>query len=283
MNENVVVKTKNSKGLIICLIILCIIVISLIGYIVYDKLNDKNAVDKQEDTKVTEKEEQVKISEKELEEYLALVPMVLEDDGYESGSNNDAYSGEKSTMETIEKTTTIYPMVFDKTNKVEESVIRNSSDSDARGFGQDCTTEEEFKNKLNEIYNYPILVNEFSYPGGAVRKTSDNMYCKFFGRGSVGIDKVNKIIDYKVEDDKLVILEKAGFVVGEYREFEVYKTTKKGDPVYKYTVDENSDLSNASSTGKNYIKEKIDNFYTFKHTFKKDSNNKYYWYSTELN
>ncbi len=282
MNENVVVKTKNSKGLVALVIVLILLVIGMGSYIIYDKVFNVKESDKVVDKKETKKEEQIKISEEELEKYLATVPMVLEDDGNESGSNNDAYSGEKSTMETIDKTTTIYPMVFDKTNKVEDSVIRNSSDSEVRGFANKCTTEEELKNKLKETYDYSELVNEFPYPGGAVKKSSDNLYCTFYGRGAAGLEKVNKIIDYKTDNDELIVLEKAGFVTGEYYEFEVFKTTKKDESVYKYKVDENSELTNASSAGKNYIKENIQDFYTFKHTFKKGSNNNYYWYSTEI-
>lgn len=46
MNENVVVKTKNSKGLIALVIILFIMVVGLIGYTIYDKMDNKKIENK---------------------------------------------------------------------------------------------------------------------------------------------------------------------------------------------------------------------------------------------
>ena len=92
---------------------------------------------------------------------------------------------------------------------------------------------------------------------------------------------LSKLIDYKIEDNELIALEKVGFEM--MSEKGVLLTTDRSasaDKVVKViTVDDNGE---ETVNHKEYFNDNLDKFNTYKHIFKKASDGKYYWYSSEI-
>lgn len=277
------VKTKNSKGLIVCLIILLILVIGMGVFIFYDNFMNKEKTTKEEIVKESEnkktEDEIFILTQGELDEYLARVPMSLEE-GYDK--MNDAYSGVTVKIDDLD-TETLYGNVYKNTiitderpNDGEDGYSKQREETINEVIVQQCVKESDFKSNLKKMYNYEKEITEFSYPGGSVHKVG-NYYCNVMGAGSSSFEKVSKLENYYKENDLLIIEEKAGFVKLKDDNWEIeelYDNTKEGTLITSNGINQ--------CQGGCYIYNYGDKFHTFKHTFKKDSNNNYYWYSTEL-
>ena len=281
MNENVV-KQKNNKGLIILVIMLVITVIGLVSYIVYDKYeeaNDEKVVSEKKDE--VKEEESVKLSKSDLETYLSYVPMQL--DSYSKPYNDDAYSGNKETKDTINKNH-IYANVFKNSEKTDRREAASSSNPISNNPVMECVLQTEFDSNLEKMYSIKENVESFEYPAGTVYKT-ENLYCLYSGRGSLEYGKVNKNLEYKYENNNLVITEKAGFYTEELKNdnpvLMLFDTTNSEVSIDGVEV-VNTDYETAKVKIKSLFESKLDSYKTFKHTFKKSSFGNYYWYSTEV-
>lgn len=277
---------KINKGIIIVIVLLIIVILSLIGYIIYEKIeNDKtkqNLNNITTSSTITNKSN--KLSDKELEEYLSYVPI---SNFYE----NDAYSGKKIDANKIEKNI-LYENVI---NKCEN--IKNINESISTKY---CNEEEckhanhynvsEFYDKLKTMYNIngkTLDITDFDTTNYGVSKTN-NYLIAVQNSSDTRFTKVNKIKNYKITENELIIYEQAGLIIEEGGFIGIYKYHIINDEntfVKKYQLSNDEDeskLLDYYNSAKEYIEENINEFNTYKHTFKLNENNSYYWYSTEL-
>lgn len=277
---------KINKGIIIVIVLLIIVILSLIGYIIHEKIeNDKtkqNLNNITTSSTITNKTN--KLSDKELEEYLSYVPI---SNFYE----NDAYSGKKIDANKIEKNI-LYENVI---NKCEN--IKNINESISTKY---CNEEEckhanhynvsEFYDKLKTMYNIngkTLDITDFDTTNYGVSKTN-NYLIAVQNSSDTRFTKVNKIKNYKITENELIIYEQAGLIIEEGGFIGIYKYHIINDEnpfVKKYQLSNDEDeskLLDYYNSAKEYIEENINDFNTYKHTFKLNENNNYYWYSTEL-
>ncbi len=125
---------------------------------------------------------------------------------------------------------------------------------------------------------------EFNYSGARVilfNISNKGYYVSFFGTDSPTLKKYSVIEKYDTNKDDLVIYEKMAII------------EKIGDTVDLYKFHDKNSVKTLDYEGKDmsydeidkdvekYIKSNIDDFATFKHTFKKNDTG-YYWYQTEV-
>jgi hypothetical protein len=99
---------------------------------------------------------------------------------------------------------------------------------------------------------------------------------------------LSKLVNYDVKNNQLIVTEKAGFILHgaelgyansglpisidrSYSKDKVVKVIKYNEKAESYDV-----------AAQDYFDNNLDKFNTYKHTFKKASDGKYYWYSSEI-
>ena len=135
--------------------------------------------------------------------------------------------------------------------------------------------ESDLISEMKKMYNINTINSKsFKIPGGIVEH-NEKYYVAFMNLGSSPINKINKVLKYEFNNNNLIIYEKAGFIVDLQGEISILKTTNKND------ITKEDPYTNKDDAIK-YIEQNINDFNTYKHTFKLNENNNYYWYSTEL-
>ena len=126
--------------------------------------------------------------------------------------------------------------------------------------------------KMYDLNN--IVSKEFMQKTGQVVKTG-KYWAEFIGKGNINtLEKVSKMVSYKLDDNNnLIIIEKAAFSISD-------KVDADAGELYEYS--NKSDLIATGQDPKAMFDENEDKVATFKHTFKLDENNNFYYYSTQV-
>lgn len=261
---------KNNKGLVWLIVVLILLVVSMGGFIVYREFfTETGNVNTNESNKNTENKKE--FSEDDLFGYLRTVPLLVEPYIENPGNQNpnvyykkDAYSGGLNTVDMLDR-----EVLFANTFNLIAPVCDGGCDESVLVL--------EFEENLKKFYNIESNgVDKFYVDGGIVEK-KDGYYTPHYGQGSYPLRKAGKTLRYEATNSDLVIYEKAGFYYVDALDVYLLKTTgEKAENYKKLAADDDK------SVGEEYITNNIDEFYTFKHTFKLGENNTYYWYSTEL-
>lgn len=282
---------KKNTGLIVLVVILSILVIGLGGFIVYDKLlSEKDLQINDTQPNKDKNKNELKLSSEELEKYLSYVPIKEELDDYEDlyDYTNDAYSGNLETVTNLSEEL-LMAKAFTLSQK---STTKEKLEFPWCGDLITCEADEyvtidEFNNTIKEIYNIKYLERtDFTISGGGVNKVA-NYYVSYYGRGAFDLIKINKIVDYEIKNDDLIIYEQAGFINFDDNpnSFDLLKSTNSNSIIK--TFDESKYNTNLGydeiiNFVKLYMESNSKDFNIFKHTFKLNENNTYYWYSTEI-
>ena len=275
-------ENKNYKGLVWLVIILIILVVALMGFIVYREFysEDKPSVD---NTNTTAKvEEQKKLTEEEIKKYLSYVPF--------SHLHDDAYIGEKISISNIDKAAILFTIY----NSGNLDVILSFEDEDNsfRGtydekcVGEFCVKEKEFNDLLKKMYN--ITISDFKQK--YLKEENANVYEEYLynkngyyyeigGYGATKEKSDKNVVLYEIINNELVIKEQIGFISGEFEDATVWN----GNDLVK-TFEDDSCVENnkCREQAQEYVKNNINSFNTYKHTFKQHDDGTYYWYSTEV-
>lgn len=261
-----IISKKLKKFSIIFIIILVIVGISY--YFIQKNTKDSSA--KKEFTIV------------EINTLLSYVPMANET--YESTEIKDAYS--ISIANTANITTDIYLqqafLAASKSDSTEEVKAEFCGESTSC-LGDIYVKIDEFNKQLKKMYNISSSkVEKFNILGGTIYKT-EKYYVAYYSKGAYLINKVSKILSYKIENNNLIILEKAGFYSANGAIYNLYKEPN-GTLIktFDHSLEDITAYGSPDLEASNYIKENLDKFNTYKHTFKVNSNGDYYWYSTEV-
>lgn len=297
MNENVVVKTKNSKGIIILVILLLLAVIGLSGYIVYDKVLSKDS-DKKEVTKTEEKEEVKDITDTELVKELHST--LITKDNY----NGLYFSNKVSISDTNNKKLITFNLKkYKEDNNLEYSKnVKYSENNSELGFLNLSVKKTDFnkymQNKYNVNYEYNLAdinsnnVTESSGLGGCVSLFVDSENYKFVSIGATcGSSYIkNKLIKAEQDNEYIYIYDKAVSCIGDIGvtcnllsddwsvENAIIDCTPDETGEFKTCPAENNEEKLAEYA----INNLSDKLHTFKHTFKKASDGNYYWVSSEI-
>lgn len=239
----------------IIIIVLGVLVLGLSGYLVYDKLLYKEET-KSENNGNNNIQKEEKITDDEIKKYLSYVPI---GDTWEK----DAYTEEKVDINTVSKKAILNTILYNE--------------------NYDKLSEEDFHNKLEEMYNIQIDQFKFEYSDEFEKYLYEDSLIVFedgyyfvMGHGSRKDKSSNNKISYELLGNDLIIKEQVALIVSS----ECHAAVMNGSEfIIEYAL--------CGETGyvgdyEEYIKDNFSNFNTYKHTFKLNSNGKYYWYSTEV-
>ncbi len=286
---------KKGKGLIITIIILIILLLSSLGYILYDKVIENTKEQKEITNKeTTQKEEITTISENKLSYIVNTVPFNT------SGYNNDlktAYAKTKVTINDIKKDLLIqYAFYSQEPEEYKEGMPKFEFDEKENKY-KVSTSKDTFPSSgyisfdninafIKENYNIELNKEEIE-EGMSITAPSCGsiVYVNgYFGwechKGGSSVTKFNNIENYKIENGKLTINEKVGFLYSGDGGAVLYKDNQETEKI-KYISTTGEGYYSIDIWKQEYFDDNQDKFYTYKHTFKIENNN-YYWESTEL-
>ena len=268
---------KSNKSTTIIIVIPLLIILGLGGLVLYQRsLLDKEKANTDSDKKnnPTVEVEQKKFSDEELTGYLKDVPYLPEyttDNLYDY--KEDAYRGEKVTSSDLNEKLLLahayrYAERTNTTEEVEASICGKCA-------ANEYVKEEELLRVVKDMYNIDtIKATNFTVAGGGVEFTG-GYYATFFARGATKLDRYSKLVKYEIKDNDLVIYEKVLFTASISTNILVLKTTTSDANEALQTFTNNDEASK-------YALDNIELGNTYKHTFKINSEGKYYWYSSEL-
>lgn len=276
---------KINKGIITVIILLILVILSLIGYIIYEKIKSdrtlQNSNNIKTSTSTTTKINIIKPSDKEIEEFLSYVPIKPETDLISNYNeyydyDEDAYSGKIENINNInEKLLLAYAYNNAKETNTEEEITSNMCGDTSKCRADKYVLETDLISEMKKMYNINTINSKSFKISGGIVEQNEKYYLAFMNLGASPINKINKILNYEFNNEDLVIYEKAGFIVDLQGKISILKTTNKND------ITKEDPYTNKDDAIK-YIEQNINDFNTYKHTFKLNENNNYYWYSTEL-
>lgn len=265
------------KGLVWWIIILFILVFFLIALVIYkgffvdDELSNKNSTTTTTSTTTTLKKET--LSDNEIKKYLGYVPFSL--------LHKDAYEEEKTNINTIDKAALLFSVYH---NEELQKVTNNVNNVCAN---EGCISEIDFNEKLEEMYNvkidnfdkeYSESDNWMNYETYLILK--DGYYFELgYGGSKKKSDASN--VSYEINNNELIIEEQVGIIVEHAGDVNVYNGGVSVKS-YSFRGEDGTENPNYEQQAEEYVKDNIDDFNIYKHTFKKNSDGNYYWYSTEV-
>lgn len=287
---------------IISILLICnLIPLGIVGFTkirTYFNDNTDNSGETDNDTEENQRSD--------IEKLVDYVPSVY--DMYLSDGSRalDAYSGNNYTSDTIGDGILLY-MASNNTKSI-ESEGGESIEGDywfcieAKCSGSVTFKVEDINKTLLSMYNRKDLSLELlgeenaeNVYGIKTNEISLSLYSPYYigiqSGGEPPYVKTSKIIsNEKDSNNNLIVYEKAGFIltslsINDSQSTEYYANIYKDtgnlfDTANVIKKIEDNNLS--EKTAKEYIEDNWDLFNTFKHTFKLNSEGKYYWYSTEI-
>ena len=270
---------KQNILIVIVTVVIALLIAFLGGYWLSNVLNKEHLDNNGNSHQGTNDNQNIKISQKELEKYLTYVPIFgehMSNDDYNKyyGYSNDAYSGKNITINELDKKlllATVYNLTTKLSETEKKNILNCAGDTDC-----EVVLAEDLKSNAKNIYNISNIQEQKFTNTSAEVSLNGKYYVARYGRGFTILKKINKLLSYEVNNNDLIIYEKAAFVYGDDSSNAfVAKLTNSGQ------IDTEKISMNNWQEVENYIKNNLDDFYTFKHTFKLGENNQYYYYSTE--
>ncbi|MGN0992554.1 MAG: hypothetical protein ACI4PE_01250 [Bacilli bacterium] len=298
MEEN----KKSNKGLIILVVILSILLIGAIGYICYDKLmvKEEPVADNESQVEKLSDEEVAKLHESLVFEHESMfnnrdvdinsitadeiMPYVLKK--YSVEKNID-FESDKSKI-----------CISEADNKITffDSISKKNVEKD----NVFSISKEEIDNYLKTLFNTDRVfeIDNFSDFGFGDGNYNKYFYSKDDNKFYLGIscqgdsftmDINSKFLNFKQDNDKVEIYSKVIKCLGGV----VCSNTGKAEGKYVSSKDfsyqndkgfiQDTEFNKGDSINYDYLYEKYsDVFNTYKTTFKKSDDGKYYWYSSEI-
>lgn len=298
MEEN----KKSNKGLIVLVVILSILLIGAVGYICYDKLmvKEEPVNNDSKDTEKLSEEEVMKLHDSLVFEHESMfnnrsvdinsitadeiMPYVLKQ--YSVEKNID-FQSDKNMI-----------CISETDNKINffDSISKKNIEKD----NVFSVSKEEIDNYLKTLFNTDRVfeIDNFSYFGFGDGNRNIYFYSKDDNKFYLGIscqgdaftmDINSKFLNFEQDNDVVEIYSKVIKCLGGV----VCSNTGKAEGKYvsskdfSYQNDEgfvqDTEFNKDSSINYDYLYEKYgDVFNTYKTTFKKADDGKYYWYSTEI-
>ncbi len=272
---------KKIKGLVITIVILSILLIISIGYIIYDKV----LIDFNSETNEKPLKEEVKLTEDEVNE---LHDTLILDDDDTNLYFNKSLSVENDYNELISYLLTFYADEHNWEEKVEKLDENSSAEEFSRvAEVSKSTIDDMLKEKFNVDKSFDVKENSYLYRAKSIVYSSeDEMF--YLDASSMGMEYGGvkaKMLKYEQEDDKLYIYDK---VVTCHVAQSIQSTGCYDGGVYAnsqkfVSYEKDNKIRINDEFDYDYIFNKYSNdLKTYKTTFKKSSNGKYYWYSLEV-
>ncbi len=284
--------TKENNNLTKILIIIIIGLILIIGGICFfnkDKLFGKSTT-KTEEKKYTE---ETKLSKEEIQNLYDSIPILNSDIEYKN-----AYQSNKVTKDGIDNRL-LLSIAFKKTeNEIKDTdkigwcPEENNEYKDCEEIAWYSFPSKLLQDKIKKLYDTSVQDESFETYGGVGCKYFNNRYYYSYGGGSLyRVYNIRKYEDDSYNEDYLYITDKYLYIKEgilesnnpDLFEREVYDSSDKTNLIEKV----NTELVDTSTEeqSKEY-EEKLLNKYEdkakkYKHTFKKNQNDTYYWISSE--
>lgn len=272
-------KNRN-KGLLGWIILLIILVIFLIWLVIYkgfyadNNLPNENTITS---STTTTTEQKGNLSDEEIDKYLNYVPVSLVYD--------NAYEKEKVNINTINKAALLYTVYSNDDLKYTTSENNNYCPLDV---GK-CILEQDFNKLLEEMYNIEISFfdSEYSESDDWLNYEKclilrDGYYFEAGGYGGYIYKSKISNLSYEISNNELIIKEQVGIMLESGGDVTIFNggTSVKS---YSFNGGNGTENPNYEQQAEEYVKDNIDDFNTYKHTFKQhDDGTGYYWYSTEV-
>lgn len=288
-------KKKSNKGLIVLVVVLIILLLGSIGYICYDKgafdrfIGKEEA--KQEEQVKKENSQSIDVSDSELNMLLESIPTAI----YPIGANSDyidAYVGKFVTISDISS----YVLLNYALNDLKESDFSKDAQN-----SNSYLSFTKINEKVNKVYkNFDnnmeidvsniktldsgsvVLSKEFKFSdedfGDLLYYDSNQTKGLTLGtfQKTKGEVYKNLIKKYNDSEGNLIVEQKVGALsrpIDIGMKYELYTATNDSNSIYS---------SSSEKECKDYFEQNQDKFKTYKQTFKKASDGKYYWYSSEI-
>ena len=267
---------KSNKGIIVLVVLMFIIILGLVGYICYDKGVFDGLLGKDKPKPKQEEQVEEKLTEEEVKELLKTVPVSRWDglDAYSASSFDDSVL----TIDNVNHSLLLGHVLYTRVTP-------------SKFDGKAATLEKAVK----DFYNIDNVNHQDFFPYDY--DSTNNKYTQKEGIGgpTATYDFMTELVNFNVENNILSIYEKVGFIVNDSfvdaDSFGGYSLAT----VKLYYKDVNSTISKddivkeigslqdvQGGKAKTYFENNLNKFNTFKHTFKKANDGKYYWYSTEI-
>lgn len=281
---------KGKKGTVFLIALLILIIACLVGYIAYDKISNK--VDGDNDS--TPKQEE-KISEEEVKN--------LHDSLIIKDTEASLYFEKNVSIDTMDDELIQYLITKygDENNWQQEldKYMNNNNKLDSSNANFDkvaSVSKSQIDSMLKDIFNSEKVLEIkdgaiYGYRAWSVKySASDNMF--YLSAGTAGAEYgglKSKMIKYEQDNDNLYVYDKV-VTCHVSQTFGCYNGASYQNG-YFVTQEQDAKIKNESANSNEYDKvvnyDYIFNTYenkldTFKSTFKKANNGKYYWYSTEI-
>ena len=290
-------KSKTNKGLVVMVVILSVLLMGAVGYICYDKFMVK------EEPVADNEPKEEKLSE---EEVMKLHDSLIIKDTEASLYFKDDIDVDKNTNELVEYVLTKYAEENNWKKQLDE-FYENEAEKNSNDYSKAFSvSKDEIENMLNKTFNVNKTLElkdkqTYSYRAWVITYSAeDNMF--YLDAATTGPEYgglKNKLTKYEQEGNTLYIYDK--FVMCHLANgAECYKTSSYNLIVTASKQKESEDVKYDSNIIKkdyngvvepvydeyinyDYIFENYsDKLNTYKTTFKKADDGKYYWYSSEI-
>jgi hypothetical protein len=285
-------KTKSNKGLIVIIVILIVLLLGVVGYICYDKGVFDELIEKDKPVEEPKKEE---LSE---EEVMKLHDSLIIGDTEAALYFDKNVSIGSMTDELVEYLITKYGDENHWKDKLDEymSAHNNTLDASDSGFDKVATVSKStIESMLKDLTNVTKTLDIkngkiYGYRAWSVKYVlNDDAFN--LSAGTVGAEYgglKSKMIKYEQNGDNLYIYDKV-VTCHVSQTFGCYNGSTSRKDGYFVTVQQDAKIKNDtdnysydSVVNYDYIFDKYsDSLTTYKTTFKKVSDGKYYWYSSE--
>lgn len=280
-------KKKSKKRLFITLSVIVVLLIGIVMCCFGDSLINFVSSDKKEG-------EKAKFTEKDAIELLDTVPFMTNLPYKEL----DAYQEEQVTIFGIDSKSLLLNVYYelggkDKLLPYVQGMPRFSIDEKKVSTSDSLYLKtSDVEKYVYETYNFDNLKHQnFNVPGGFAQYIG-NYYGFYFDSGSFKYEKLSKLLEYKEEDEQLIIIEKFGvvtdwdspsnkYILNKHVSSDIIGESMTVEDATKLIEKDSITVLSSSEDPKNYFENNIDKFSTYKHIFSKVSD-KYYWYSTQL-
>lgn len=278
---------KVSLGTAICIFIILVLIVALVVIYFYNNnkkvdTNIDNNLNKISETKDDKKEEvknsneikELNLNSELITELYSYIPIIVSSNKIEE----NAYQSNLVTKEDLE-TEYLLACAFKKLNLLDNQ--KQPSELAEEWYTFDAEILQE---KVKQIYGEKLENKSFDIGYGKGCSYKNGKYLHSFGGGSdEDVHSIRKIQSAYKENENICIEDKYMVYNGKYEESKANLYTSSDENA---TLIANLDFTKTISMKNEELEKELLKQYekymqTYKHTFKKNDNGEYYWYSTE--
>jgi len=247
--------------------------VSLVEEKISNEIEEKN--------KEKNEEKEISVNSEVVKNAYVIIPKVESENDYKM-----AYQSKKITFNDLPNKVKLVNIV-EHVNFENEKIYPGLEDG---GYDWFYFDEDVLVKKAKELYGEKAVINHEKFgPNCAIQYVyKDGRYLYSYGGQATMVLPVSKMTKATTDNENLYIYDKFVFVIEEWIEepqqgiigskYNIYTNSEQNNKVAEIDMEPSEIIDDVEK----YVLEKYsDKMATYKHTFKKDENGNYYWYSTE--